>query len=88
MTPSFLSVRGREWRGAAPRHRRALLTNAFEYWRRRGFPYYDLARSEIVQEFAWLQAQPPTAAFRKDGALVRLCQIRRWKSLNFIMVSK
>jgi hypothetical protein len=52
------------------------LRTAFEYWREQGFPYYDLTRSEIAQEFAWLRAQPAGTAFRGDGALGSIVGLR------------
>jgi hypothetical protein len=76
LTPSFLGVRGRDWTRASRRQRHALLTTAFGYWRQRGFPYFDLATSDIAREFGWLRTQAPTATFTRAGALGSIVGLR------------
>lgn len=71
-----LLIRGREWRRLPARRRKLLLSAAFEHWRKRGFPYYELSSTEIAREFGCLQLQPAMAAFRSDGALGSMVGLR------------
>jgi hypothetical protein len=64
-----LSVRGSEWRKLSIGKRKAVLTAAFAYWRRSGFPYYHLSADQLAAEFEGLGNQDSGLAFRQHGAL-------------------
>jgi hypothetical protein len=51
ITESPFPLKGRDWLGANPQLQERLVDLAFRFWRRRGFPYYDLSPSEIEAEY-------------------------------------
>lgn len=71
-----LHLRGRDWKRLSRQHRAKMLTAAFEYWRRHGFPYYELTQSQIAREFSCLQTQHASTAFTADGALGSMVGLR------------
>jgi hypothetical protein len=71
-----LRIRGRDWKGLPAARREAASLAAFQYWRQRGFPHYELTRSEIIRELDCLMAQPPLTAFTSAGALGSVLGLR------------
>lgn len=51
---SLLRLRGSDWAKLGAKSRAAVVHRAFKFWRRRGFPYYQLDARQIRQEFATL----------------------------------
>lgn len=52
MKHQFLfTLRGRDVLHCAPSHRQNILSSAFRYWSRRGFPYYRLTDREIIAAY-------------------------------------
>jgi hypothetical protein len=66
---SPLCLRGAEWIQLSQNRRRAFVRAAHLYWRRSGFPYYEMTAEQIADEFRRLSSQDQGTVFRKDGAL-------------------
>lgn len=64
---NLFSLRGRDWAKLPSHQREDLVQKAFQYWRRRGFPYFQLSERQITSEFRHLRAMEPSSAFREGG---------------------
>jgi 16S rRNA G966 N2-methylase RsmD len=64
-----LAVRGRDWVSLPAKRKAGVLSAAFLFWRRFGFPYYDLSQQELASEFNRLMTQGTGSIFQKSGAL-------------------
>jgi hypothetical protein len=73
---SFLELRGHQWARFPSRTRQTLVSAAFDYWRREGFPYYDLTSVQVHREFECLVHSPSRSVFTRAGALGSLVGIR------------
>ncbi len=62
-----LQLRGQDWLSLPGRAQRELLKRAFHYWRKNGFPYYNLSEQEIDREFSNLQASEVFRFIGKTG---------------------
>jgi DNA modification methylase len=51
-----LNLRGSDWHKLEPAEREKVVDVCFRYWRARGFPYYELSESEIIDEYGRLIA--------------------------------
>src|SRR2546427_522365 len=52
---------GRDWLRFTAREQARCVEEAFEYWRRSGFPYIRLSQLEIDTEISWLMRAVPSA---------------------------
>lgn len=66
ITESPFPLKGQDWLGVKPELQERLVDFAFRYWRRRGFPYYNLSNSEIEVEYRKLLAFDCRRAFIRD----------------------
>ena len=57
-------------------HREEMVRAAWRYWRRSGFPHYQLSGDDIALEFNRLLAQDTKAAFGRAGALGSVVGLR------------
>lgn len=81
-------LRGADWLRLAPRARATVVTRAFEYWRKRGFPHYRLSAAQIQQEMSTLLRKDARTVFsgkdlRSSNAGLRLAnsfQPRMWNA--------
>lgn len=55
VTESPFPLKGQDWLKAKPQVQEQLLDLAFRFWRRRGFPYYELSPAEIKSEYQKLR---------------------------------
>src|SRR5438270_185631 len=51
ITESPFPLKGQDWLNAKPQIQDKMVDVAFQFWRRRGFPYYDLSPAEIESEY-------------------------------------
>jgi len=51
-----LNLKGREWKEMSLQDRQRVIKLAFQYWRRRGFPYSSLSDSDMVHAYSRLEA--------------------------------
>lgn len=72
----LLRLRGADWARLARPRRRELVHAAWCYWRKTGFPHYQLSGREISLEFHRLAAQDTKAAVKRDGALGSVVGLR------------
>lgn len=68
---TVLELRSSYWAGLGPKAKKAWVEKAFRYWRRRGFPHYQLSDSEIRREFERLCQVQPGSVIR--GEEIRAC---------------
>jgi SAM-dependent methyltransferase len=71
----ILQIRGRDWQACSPRHKASLVEGAFHYWRERGFPHYELTKSDVKREYRNLAAQP-VEPITKDGIVGSITGLR------------
>lgn len=68
---TVLELRSSYWAELGPKAKKAWVEKAFRYWRRRGFPHYQLSDSEIKREFEHLSRVRPISVIR--GEEIRAC---------------
>ncbi len=64
------TLRGADWQTLRPRTQKRLINSAFDFWRNRGFPFYDLSPAEMKRETDALRSRPvvPLAQRGFDGS--------------------
>jgi len=84
----FLQLRGADWQRLSAKARSTVVKRAFQYWRKRGFPHYQLSPAQISQEMFTLLRKDAQAVFsgkdlRASNAGLRLAnsfQPRMWSA--------
>lgn len=67
ITDSFLQTRGRTWSALPAHHQERIVEEAFAYWRKHGFPYYQLTQKQVGQEFFTLRGKDWKSVFTVSG---------------------
>jgi SAM-dependent methyltransferase len=65
----IMQLRGSTWAAYGAKKRTRIVEFAFQYWRARGFPYYDISLAQLRQEYSRLLAKDWHAVF--DGRDLR-----------------
>ena len=88
MPCSALTLRGSAWSRLDPTARAQAVQDAFEFWRRHGFPFYRLTPDQIQRDMSTLREKDPCSVFvgrdlRTSNAGLRLAnsfQPRMWSA--------
>jgi SAM-dependent methyltransferase len=68
----FHLITGREWKLLDTVAQQRYVDQAFQYWRRRGFPYRDFSSEEIRQQFCQISAFNPLRVFLPGNELASI----------------
>lgn len=66
MESCVLKLKGRQWQGLDKETQNKLIELCVAYWRARGFPYYNLCKTEIIREYQQLMNVHESSMFLED----------------------
>lgn len=63
---SVLLLKGNQWKMMPEKTQEEWINRAFLYWRKKGFPYYDLSSEDIYNDFRTVALAKPSNVFKKN----------------------